>query len=141
MGKEFQKRKSFMSCFPPCQHASTAPRLISAREPGPPHVTAPSTLTTGTHLSGPSFPKSSLAPCSRVIAGEFPIAEPSTCLFILTTVPPPVRLHPGAVVLPLVQRGVWSVVPSVLHPASCCTAQMPEPTARRRGPHAARFAG
>jgi hypothetical protein len=130
MGKEFQKRKSLVGRFPPCQHASTAPRLISAREPGLPHVTAPPTLTAGTHLSGPSFPKSSLAPCSCVITGEFPIVEPSTRRFILTTVPLPVRLHPRAVVLPLVQRGVWSVLPSMLRPASCCTAQMPVPTAR-----------
>jgi hypothetical protein len=72
----------------------SAPAYI--RVPGLPPITAPPTLTVGTHLSGPSSPKSSLAPRPRVVADEFPVAEPSTCRFLLAPVPPPTRLHPGA---------------------------------------------
>jgi hypothetical protein len=36
----------------------------------------------------PSSLKSSLAPTPRVVAGEFPVAEPSTHRFLLASVPP-----------------------------------------------------
>jgi hypothetical protein len=47
--------------------------------PGLPPSTAPPTLTAETHLSGPSSPKSSPAPRPRIVAGEFPVTEPSMC--------------------------------------------------------------
>jgi hypothetical protein len=126
--------------FPPCCPASTAPRPISTCKLGLPPVTAPPTLTAGTHLLGPSSPKSSPAQCPRAVAGMFPLAEPSTCQFLLTTVPPLVHLHPGAVMSLLMQRGVWSPLAACTCSCHHCTGQMPVPIARRRGPRAARFA-
>jgi hypothetical protein len=61
---------------------------------------APWSLPAGTHLSGPSSPKSSPAPRPCVFTDEFPIAELSTHRFLLTLAPPPMRSHPRAVASP-----------------------------------------
>jgi hypothetical protein len=105
------------------------------------HFPMPWSPLAGTHLSRPSSPKSSPAPRPRVVADENPIAEPPTHRFLLTTVPPPMCPHLGPVPSPLVQHGVLSTLSLAPCLASRCAARMPVPTARRRGPRAARFAG
>jgi hypothetical protein len=50
--KEFQLEKGVSGHFTPRRPTSTMPRPVSTREPGLPPITAPLTLTTGTHLSG-----------------------------------------------------------------------------------------
>jgi hypothetical protein len=90
-----------------CFYSSLA--HLHARAGLPPVTTSP-TVTTGTHLSGPSSPKSSSALCPCVVVGELLTAEPSTCQFLLTTMPPHMRLHPGAVTSSLMQHGVLSML-------------------------------
>jgi hypothetical protein len=99
--KEFKLKKCSRARFPLRRPASAAPRPISTREPDLPPVTALPTLTAGTHLSGPSSPKSSLASCPCVVAGEFPATKTSTRRFLLAIVLPLVCLHPGAITSPL----------------------------------------
>jgi hypothetical protein len=111
------------------------------RKPSLPPITAPPTLTAGTDLSGPSSHKSSLAPRPCVVNSEFPVAVPSTHQFLLTTVLPPVHLHPRAIASLLVQRGVLLMLPSSLCLASHYAARKPVATARQRGPRVACFAG
>jgi hypothetical protein len=79
-----------LQCLGPSPRASLT---VTAR--------APQSLPVGTRLSGAFFPQSSLAPTPRVIAGEFQVTELSTRRFLLASVSPPVRPHPGAVASPL----------------------------------------
>jgi hypothetical protein len=124
----------------PAQRCSVS-RPNPMRESARYHFPMPWSPLAGTHLSRPSSPKSSPAPRPRVVADEYPIAEPPTHRFLLTTVPPPMCPHLGPVPSPLVQHGILSTLSLAPCLASRCAARMLVPTARRRGPRAARFAG
>jgi hypothetical protein len=118
-----------LQCLGPSSHAS---RPIT--------VCAPQSLPVGALLLGAFFPQSSPTPTPRVVAGEFPVTEPSTHRFLLDSVLPPVRPYSGVVTSLLLQCGVLQTLLSVLRLAPRCTVRMPVPTARRRRPRAVRFA-
>jgi hypothetical protein len=130
MGKEFKKkRKSFAGRFPPRRPAATAPRPISACEPDLPPVTAPPTLTAGTHLSGPSSPQ--ILPCSTLACRHWRVPHRSV---VHASIP---SRHSAATCVPtpwsrrIAAHAAWRLVDAVVCAPPCFSLRRQDAGANR----------